>query len=419
MPGQRVRKNRTRKALVLGRSGIVRSLGREGIPVTLVREGTLVFERASRYCREFIRLPNLVYEREKAVEVLEEYGSRQNEKPVAFFNGESDVLLFSEYRQRLEKYYTIMLSPHDLIVSLIDKAEFNKLAQKHSLPIPKTVIPRNSEECTQAADDLGYPCVLKPVRQRRWHSPEILNAIGLHKALLIKGRSELESILDLLPPVDGGEMIQEYVPGGDDRIYEFHAYIDRQGMPRGALLGQKIRTYPIHFGQGAYAHSVDEPKVTGLCLDTLSAIGYTGAADVDVKRHAETGKDYIFEINPRFSIWTIIAAKCGINLPLLQYLEAISEELPDMRPTGHPRRWLWFGTDRKAMMDYWRRGEITPWQWFKSFFAYKGKIEFHVFAWDDPLPLLACWWFSIWRFARRGFGFLRRRLFPAGRHRSI
>ena len=353
-----------RKALVLGRSGVVRSLGRAGISVTLVREGKMVFERASRYCREFICLPNLVYEREKAVEVLEEYGSRQTEKPVAFFNGESDVMLFSEYRERLEKYYTIMLSPHELIVSLIDKGQFKQLADKHNLAVPKTAIPMSREECISAADDIGYPCVLKPVKQRRWHQAEILEAIGLRKGILLKSKSELESLLDKLPPIEGGEMVQEFVPGGDDRIYEFHAYIDRGGRPTGAVLGQKIRTYPIHFGQSAYAYYVNEPKVIKLCLDTLA--------------------------------------------------EAIGEEVDPVDPSGKPRRWLWFGTDRKAMVDYWRRGEITPWKWLRSFFTYKGTIDYHVFAWDDPIPLMAYLWFAVIRFMRRGWGFIKRRLGFAG-----
>lgn len=407
-------KKRSRLALVLGRSGIVRSLGREGVPITLVREGEMVFERASRYCREFICLPNLVYEREQAVEVLEKYGSRQEEKPVAFFNGESDVMLFSENRERLGEYYEIMLSPHDLIDSLIDKSRFKELADRHNLAVPKTFIPDNREECLQAAAEIGYPCVLKPVKQRRWHMPEILDAIGLHKGILVKSEDKLKRLLDKLPPIEGGEMVQEHVPGGDDRIYEFHAYIDRKGTPLGAVLGQKIRTYPIHFGQSAYARVVDEPEVTRLCLDTLARIGYNGAADVDVKRHSETGQDYIFEINPRFSIWTAIATGAGVNLPLLQYKEALGEPLNPIPASGKAQRWLWFGTDRKAMMDYWRKGESNPWQWFKSFFAYKGPVEFHVFAWDDPAPLMAYFWFSLRRFFRRGWGFIIRRLRPAG-----
>jgi predicted ATP-grasp superfamily ATP-dependent carboligase len=237
-----------------------------------------------------------------------------------------------------------------------------------------------------------------------------LAAIGLRKGIHVNNEEDLNNLLDKLPPLAGGEMIQEYVPGGDDHIYEFHAYIDHQGRPVGAVLGQKIRTYPIHFGQSAYAYVVDEPAVTRLCLDTLAKIGYTGAADVDVKRHSETGQDYLLEINPRFSIWTAIATGCGVNLPLMQYREALGEQIESVSQSSRPQRWLWFGSDRKAMFDYWQRGEITPWQWLKSFYTYKGKIEFHVFAWDDPRPLLAYLWYAVRRFMQRGWGYVKRRL---------
>lgn len=396
------------KALVLGRIGIVRSLGREGIQVALAREGSMVFERASRYCQEFIYLPSLVSNLDKALEVLEQYGERQDVKPVAFFNGESDVLFFSKYRKRLGEYFRIILAPHDLIISLIDKAKFAKLAEKHDLPVPKTIIPQTQEDFFKAAERVGYPCILKPISQRRWHTPEIINAIGLCKAMLINGPEELKGILKILPRVDGREMVQEYIPGDDQQHFDFHAYLDRMGNPRGALVGHKIRTYPIHFGQGCYTHYVEEPRVANTCLESLRKIGYTGAANINVKRHAETRVDYILEINPRFSLWTIIDSRCGVNLPLLLYYDAVGSYLPVMKPHGAPRRWLWFGSDIKAMNAYWACGELTPWQWLRSFFTQKGEIEFHVFSWDDPLPLVAYWWISIRSFWRRLLGFLKR-----------
>lgn len=394
------------KALVLGRISLVRSLGREGIDITLAREDSLVFERSSRYTKEFVRLPNLLTGQAEALEILEQYGMNQKHKLVAFFNGESDVMLFSENRERLSKYFHIILADHKLISGLVDKGKFGLLAAKYDLPVPQTITPLNFSDCLEAAKTIGYPCILKPITQRRWHEPEIFNALGSRKAILVENEKRLIEILEMLPPVSGHEMIQQYIPGYDQNHYDFHAYIDKNKNVRGMVVGHKIRINPVHFGQGCYTHYIHEPHVIDTCLDALTKIGYIGAANINIKRHAVTGKNYILEINPRFSLWTIFDAACGVNQPLLQYLDALDLEPPSLRPTGKPVRWLFLGADFKAMKAYRRHGELTFYGWLKSFFSYKGKIEFHVFAWDDPLPLADCWAIKFYVFGRRVISFI-------------
>ncbi len=379
------------KALVLGRIGLLRSLGREAIPIVVAREDALTLERASRYCRDYITLPNLDQSPEAALQLLEQYGSRQNSKPVIFLNAESDVLLVSKFRERLSRYYHILLAPDPLIVTLVNKDKFGKLAEEYDLPVPKTFTPSSNEECLASAEAVGYPCIMKPVRQRLWHKAEVLRSIGLHKAILVANRAELKRILGLLPPLTGEAMIQQYIPGNDQQHFDFHSYIDQAGNPRGYLVGHKIRINPIHFGTGTYTHYVEEPDIARLCLQVMNKIGYTGVANINLKRHAVTGQDYILEINPRYSVWTIIDAACGVNLPLLHYCDAVGTDIPMMRPSGKPRRWLQFSADFESMLAYRRNGEWTFWEWLQSYFTFPGKIEFHLFAWDDPMPMFASW----------------------------
>lgn len=395
------------KALVLGRIGLVRSLGREGILVALAREGNLVFEKASRYVKEFICLPHLEINMEEALGVLEEYGARQEVKPVVFLNGESDVFLFSKYRNRLAEYFHIHLASHELIVNLIDKGKFGVLAAHNNLCVPKSIIPANVGEYLQAAIKIGLPCVLKPIGQRRWHNNKIIDSIGFRKALLINSLEELKDILDKVPQIIGEAVIQQYIAGEDNRHYDFHAYIDKSGHVRGTLVGQKIRTYPIHFGQGCYTHYVDEPNISDLCLKTLIKIGYTGAANINLKQDVKTGQYYILEINPRFSIWTIFDFHCGVNLPLLQYMDAIGLKVPTVSPHGFPRRWLWVHSDIKAFIDYRRNRQLSFRSWLRSYFNIKGKIEFHLFSRDDPLPLIAFWIINFRLFCSRIIGYIK------------
>ncbi|MCX7424635.1 MAG: ATP-grasp domain-containing protein [Planctomycetia bacterium] len=405
----------TEKAFVIGGIGLVRSLGREGIAVALARENTWGPEYASRYFQEFIRLPDLGSETDEALRRLECYGASQQRKPVVFLNAENDVLLFSKHRERLEKYFHIVLAPDELICSLVDKSRFAHLAKVYDLPVPTTRIPRNRDECYAAAEEIGYPCIVKPITQWRWHNPEVINGIGVRKAALISSHDDLERLLDSLPPIAGGEMIQEYIPGEDSQHFDFHAYFDQAGRSRGHLVVHKLRTHPIHFGMGCYVEYVDEPALAAICLDALTKIGYVGAANINLKRHSHTGKDYILEINPRFSISTILDWHCGVNLPLLQYCDALGLEIPPMSVNGQPRRWVRFEADMRAMWSYWKCGELTPWQWVRSYFSHPGKIEFHVLAWDDPRPLLVSWWDRFRSLAARAKSVLRHLFCPASR----
>jgi D-aspartate ligase len=402
----------THKALVLGRISLVRSLGREGVPVVLAREGRNVFERASRYTREFILLPDLVSETDAAAGLLEDYGRSQGSKPVPFFNGESDVRLFSANREQLSRFYLMTLAPHSLIEDLLNKGRFAKLAERFALSTPRTLIPETRDDCLAAAREMGYPCVLKPVEQREWHRSEVLDAIGLHKALLLTDESQLQRYLDVLRETGAYGMIQQYIPGDDQHHYDFHAYVDREGTVVGWVVGNKLRTFPVHFGQGCYTRFVEEPAVAHTCLEALQRLDYRGPVNINLKRHSGTGKDYILEINPRYSLWTIFDAACGVNLPLGNYLDAVGERVSPMKAHGMPVRWLWLGADFKAMRAYRRCGELTLLAWIKSFFSHPGRIEHHVFAWDDPFPALASVWYSCLGFSHRLIRGLKR---PLGR----
>ena len=379
------------KALVLGRIGLVRSLGREGISVILAREGNLVFERASRYAKEFIYLPQLEIKTAEALGVLEQYAAKQEVKPVVFLNGESDVLFFSNYRNKLANYFHIHLASHELIVNLIDKGKFGILSAQNDLCVPRSMIFNTVEEYLDATIEIGLPCILKPIGQRLWHDDKIIEFMGVRKALLINSIQELKVIFNKIPQIVGEVIIQQYIAGEDNRHYDFHAYLDKSGCAKGTIIGHKIRTFPIHFGQGCYTHYVEEPEIRDLCLKTLNKIGYTGAVNINLKQDEKTGKYYIIEINPRFSLWTIFDSHCGVNLPLLQYQDAIGMDLQTVSPHGFPRRWLWVHTDIKAFIDYRKNGELSFLSWMRSYFNIKGKIEFHLFSRDDPLPLIAFW----------------------------
>jgi predicted ATP-grasp superfamily ATP-dependent carboligase len=80
-----------------------------------------------------------------------------------------------------------------------------------------------------------------------------------------------------------------------------------------------------------------------------------------------------------------LTAYCGINLPLMQYLDLTGQAPAPRRETSQGVKWLESIADFKAFKQYHQRGELTFKDWLKSLWGAK---VFALFAWDDPLPFL-------------------------------
>jgi predicted ATP-grasp superfamily ATP-dependent carboligase len=186
-------------------------------------------------------------------------------------------------------------------------------------------------------------------------------------------------------------VVQEYIPGGDDSIYSFHTYFDRNSNPLAYFVGRKIRDYPREFGQSTYLELTKNKEVVSLGLDLLKRIGYIGLAKIDFKQDARTGQFYILEINPRATLWNYMGAASGINLLMIAYNDILGEKT-DL-PTDYRTdiRWLSFEADLKGFLrDYHKDGDLTWGQWLLSYWSRK---VYAVFCWKDPAPFLAYGWF--------------------------
>jgi predicted ATP-grasp superfamily ATP-dependent carboligase len=80
-----------------------------------------------------------------------------------------------------------------------------------------------------------------------------------------------------------------------------------------------------------------------------------------------------------------LTAYCGINLPLVQYLDLTGQRPAPRREPTEGVKWLESIADFHAFQQYHERGELTFKDWLKSLW---GARVFALFAWDDPLPFL-------------------------------
>jgi predicted ATP-grasp superfamily ATP-dependent carboligase len=196
--------------------------------------------------------------------------------------------------------------------------------------------------------------------------------------------------------------VQQYIPGGEDLIYSYHAYVDEHFRPLGEFAGRKLRTYPKHAGVSTYLELVHEPELLRIGREVIDRIGLIGPVKLDFKRAADTGQFHLLEVNPRYTLWNHLGAAAGINLPMIAHADLTGRPVPTASSYRAGVRWLSFGNDLRAFLRDYRPEGMSVGEWLQSFRAPK---VYDIFSWGDPLPFFAN--------ALRFSGALSRRLLKA------
>jgi predicted ATP-grasp superfamily ATP-dependent carboligase len=186
---------------------------------------------------------------------------------------------------------------------------------------------------------------------------------------------------------DGLEvMVQSLIVGPVTNEYSLYAYVNASGTVLGHVNRRKRRQFPLDFGTGTLMESVRCEEVERLALGLLQRIGYHGPAGVQLKRDARDGRVYLLEINGRLVLNNIHATRCGVNLPLLAYLDLTGQH---PRPVTEHRlgvRFLDLAADIRAFLALRESGELSTLGWLRSIASARA---FPYFDLRDPLPFLA------------------------------
>jgi D-aspartate ligase len=383
-------------ACVLGNVDVVRALGLAGIRCALVARPDSP-ARYSRFTAEFLdsrRSPG------ELVGALLEFSRRQSQRPVLFYSADWNLRLVSRFRDRLNEGFHFVVPEADLVESLLDKSQFDALAAKLGLPVPRAqaLFPGRGSSPTDVR--LQFPLVLKPLlRDNTVWAP-----IASTKAIALRGRSDLEALWPRLEAQRLHVIVQEVVEGPESRLESYHVYVDRNGDAAAEFTGRKIRTHPREFGYSSAITITDTPDLVDVGRDVVAKLGLRGVAKLDFKRGRD-GTLHLLEVNPRFNLWHHPGARAGVNIPELVYRDLLGLPRPQQKPLRVGVCWCSIRHDRQAAKDE----GIGLMRWLV--WAMRCEIK-SPFAWHDPLPLFgSAGWRALHsrRFARLPRGVARRR----------
>ena len=372
-------------AIVIGLESIVglqaaRILKERGIPVIALTDDPDAFSCRTNVCERIITTSG---DDEGLIEALEVLAPELSHKSVLYPCTDMSVLKVSRNRHRLEHAYHVLLPSANVVEMLMDKVHFYQYAEQQGLPIPRTFFLRSREDAERAAEQLSFPCILKPPTK----TPEWLSnaKVGVYK---IAAADEFLALYDVCNGWAETLMIQEWIDGSDGNLFSCNCYFDANSEPIVTFIARKLRQWPPEAGTSSLGEECRNDNVLEESIRLFRGVGYRGLGYVEFKQDARTGEHYIIEPNiGRPTGRSAIAEAGGVELLYAMYCDAVGWPLPPgLKQEYGNAKWIYWRRDFQAALFYWRRGDISLRDWLHS---WRGKKKFAVFSWTDPVPFFA------------------------------
>ena len=305
----------------------IRSLGRAGIPVIAVdhRQSALGFR--SRYARPVVS-PD-PQDEEAFVSFLA--GLEVDAPAPVFATHDEPLNAIARGAEQLGDKFLYPFPPWEVLARIQTKRGQLEAAQAAGVPVPRTAYPVAVEEARAAADDLGYPVLVKPSStegfKRRFGRQAFRCETGGQVAVAFADAEPFEP------------MVQEIVPGGDEELFTLGSYLAADGEALGLFCGRKLRQTPPGVGTCRVGEAVWVEEVVEQGLEVLRALEHKGLSQVEFKRDRRDGSFKLMEVNPRLWQWHGLASACGVDLPLIAYRDLTGERPAPVSMNGRRRRW--------------------------------------------------------------------------------
>ncbi len=326
----------------------IRSLGRAGVRVFAVDHRSSALGFRSRFATK-VTAPNPLEDEEGFVEALRAIGPG-----VVFATHDEGLRAVARHRDELG---LLCPFPRDL-----ERIQRKRVQLEAARDIPDTRYPQSAAEAVAAAEEIGYPVLLKPSEPVGFRQQYGLQAVVCHAA------AEVEDAYAKTEPWE--PMVQDLIPGGDDELYTLGAYLSESLEPLGLFCGRKLVQTPPGIGVARLGEAVWVDEVVESGIELLRNLGCNGLSQVEFKRDPRDGRFKLMEINPRLWQWHSLAMASGVDLPLIAYRDLTGERVEPVRMNGRRRKWaLVLMPNERPLVP--RPPFVEP-----------------TLAWDDPKPAL-------------------------------
>jgi D-aspartate ligase len=305
----------------------VRSLGRAGVHVFAVDHRPSALGFRSRYAERVV-VPDPLEDEDGFVDAVYALARRAGRALPVFPTHDPGLNALARHP---DDSLLAPFPPWGVLAAVQSKRSQLERAAEAGVDVPATRHPGSGADARAAAEELGFPVLVKPsdpVGFKRRFRRQAFRCDTADEADAAYGRAE-----------EFEPMVQELVPGGDDALYTVGSYLARDGRRLGVFCGRKLRQTPPGIGTCRVGEAVWVEEAVDAALRLLRAFGFYGLSQVEFKRDPRDGRFKLMEINPRLWQWHGLAAACGVDLPRIAYADLTGEPIPDARMNGDGKRW--------------------------------------------------------------------------------
>lgn len=246
--------------------------------------------------------------------LLEVARSMPDRRLLLMANSDWLVRVVVQHREELEKFYAVPFLSQELLDQISDKATFAEICERLGISVPRTIVQDFATGAPDVAVDLEFPVIAKAASSADYQDVEFA---GKKKVFEIATPGELAWLWGALRGAgfQGRFVVQELVPGDDTQMRSITAYVDSHGeitllCSAHVLLEEHT---PSGLGNPAAMITDRDDAMLDQARTFLSATGYRGFANFDVKVDPRSGQFRFFEVNPRIGRNNYYVTAAGSN----------------------------------------------------------------------------------------------------------
>ncbi len=262
-------------------------------------------------------------------------------------------------------------------ILLLDKLLTYQEAKEAGIPAVDYQFVETFEHLRNVGERFRFPVILKPL-----HSADSERFGG--KIVIAKDKAEL---LSLWPLLERGikAVAMEFIPGGDDKLCSYYAYMDERGEPLVEFTKRVLRRSPIHTGSVSYHITDWNPEAADLGRRFFRHLRLKGIGNIEFKRDPRDGELKIIEVNARFTLGDPLLVSSGVDLTAITFARLTKQPLPP-RVDYKQGLVLWIPPeDTRTFLQLRAKKEITWREWLAQ--VARARV-FPYFSLKDPVPSL-------------------------------
>ena len=384
------------RAIRHGSLCIARSLGILGIQVFMVERDPWGPAVLSRYCSGYFQWNFETSSAGESVQFLLEAAGKIGRRPILMPTTDASALLVAHHADALKQAYDFPDQRPGIALALSNKASMFHLARDCGIPTPETFFPQCRADVETLLETAALPVMLKALDynllQRTFSGDGKQIATSRDEVLLKYDQMQ--------NPEQPNLVLQEYIPGGEDTIWMFNGYFNRDSECLFGMTGQKIRQSPVYTGSTCLGVCRRNDDVMTLTLRFMKSIGYRGIVDIGYRYDARDRQYKVLDVNPRIgSTFRLFTGDGDMDVARALYLDVTGQTIQPSSPR-YGRKWMVEDCDLVSSIRYYRDGELTVKDWLRSF---RGVQETAFLSLRDPLPAIAAFVSDAQQFATRIF----------------